>query len=303
MNITGKKATHTSCSFLLTLLLVGYCQGFISPSGRSILKRWADNVQINSYRLAHRRLRLLSKTGELDTEVKLVEDGTSSLDTLPRQGKVNEIDFCMAPSDVSLSSSGTYTLYSQSQNNAYTNDTKGSSEPKQILSLTRALNNASNRALRRILLSRAWPSPEALNRSLRQVLAAENERSIPSSSGDSNEPKCPIPRPVLNILMGRQKKKNDILGSGDIIKTESPRKGRTDEEWVSDQIQAFAQTYGKLPGYPLAEAYLESILSLATSGVESPKVTEVRHIFFSLSLLRDYYLFYFYKFTNITLLL
>ena len=77
MNITGKKATHTSCSILLTLLLVGYCQGFISPSGRSILKRWADNVQINSYHLAHRRLRLFSKTGELDTEVKLVEDGAS----------------------------------------------------------------------------------------------------------------------------------------------------------------------------------------------------------------------------------
>ena len=42
---------------------------------------------------------------------------------------------------------------------------RGHRNPTNSLSLTRALNNASNRALRRILLSRAQPSPEALNRS------------------------------------------------------------------------------------------------------------------------------------------
>ena len=57
------------------------------------------------------------------------------------RAKVNEIDFCIAPADVSMS--------------------------RKSSSLTAALNNASNRAVRRILLSRSWPSAEALNLSVR----------------------------------------------------------------------------------------------------------------------------------------
>ncbi len=79
------------------------------------------------------------------------------------RGKVNEIDFCIAPADVSLSRS-------------YSTSADPSTSDKS-LSLTRALNNASNRAVRRILLARSWPSAEALNLSLRQVLAAERDNN------------------------------------------------------------------------------------------------------------------------------
>lgn len=40
-------------------------------------------------------------------------------------------------------------------------------------------------------------------------------------------------------------------------------------------METFRSSYGALPGYPLADAYLECILSLATSGVESERVKEV----------------------------
>ena len=197
--------------------------------------------------------------------------------TRPKRGKVNEIDFCMAPSDVSLSRAYNTLATSDGDNN-------DDSQQQQILSLTRALNSASNRALRRILLSKAWPSPEALNRSLRQVLAAETKKEE-SSPSSTDQPKCPIPRPVLNILMRKSMSKSggnsngDGRSDGDIIQTVAitpeKKQGRTDEEWVFDQIAAFRETYGSLSGYSLAEAYLECILSLATSGEESPKVAEV----------------------------
>jgi len=197
--------------------------------------------------------------------------------TRPKRGKVNEIDFCMAPSDVSLSRAYNTLATSDGDNN-------DDSQQQQILSLTRALNSASNRALRRILLSKAWPSPEALNRSLRQVLAAETKKEEASPSS-TDQPKCPIPRPVLNILMRKSMSKSggnsngDGRSDGDIIQTVAitpeKKQGRTDEEWVFDQIAAFRETYGSLSGYSLAEAYLECILSLATSGEESPKVAEV----------------------------
>jgi hypothetical protein len=153
-----------------------------------------------------------------------------------KQGKVNEIDFCIAPADASLSRSDS--------------------------SLTRFLNNASNRAVRRILLARSWPSAEALNLSLRQVLsaaAAANAEEIPASTA-----KCPVPRPILNILMRR----SDSEGP-------SPR-SRSDEEYVQDQLQNFREQYGDAPGLGLAEAYLECVLSLATSGTESTRLEEVR---------------------------
>ena len=53
-------------------------------------------------------------------------------------------------------------------------------------------------------------------------------------------------------------------------------RGRTNEQYVADQIKAFRERYGSLPGFDYAEAYLESILSLATTGDESPRVSEVR---------------------------
>ena len=172
-------------------------------------------------------------------------------DTINR-GKVNEIDFCIAPADVSLSRS-----YGAA----------ASAASSKSLSLTRALNNASNRAVRRILLARSWPSAEALNMSLRQVLAAEKERG-PDIPMDSEGMKCPVPRPILNILVRRGKSPK----GGDAAPT--PR-GRTDEEYVADQLKAFRERYMAIPGFALAEAYLECILSLATSGVESPRVSEV----------------------------
>lgn len=153
------------------------------------------------------------------------------------RGKVNEIDFCIAPADASLARSDS--------------------------SLTRFLNNASNRAVRRILLARSWPSAEALNLSLRQVLSspsAANTEEIQTSTA-----KCPVPRPILNILTRRR----DSSG-------EMPTKRiRSDEEYVQDQLQNFREQYGDAPGVELAEAYLECVLSLATSGTESIRVEEV----------------------------
>ena len=185
-----------------------------------------------------------------------------------KRGKVNEIDFCMAPSDASLSRS-----YGSSSSTINNNE----EQPPRKQSLTRALNSVSNRAVRRILLSRSWPSPEALNLSLRQVLSSSSSPSSPttetssstdeSSNSDSNV-KCPVPRPILNIIMNR---------SNDESSTETPvsKTTRTDEQWVNDQIKAFRESYGELDGYQFADAYLESILSLATSGEESYRVSEV----------------------------
>lgn len=170
------------------------------------------------------------------------------------RGKVNEIDYCIAPADVSLSRA-----YEQSIRDAE------SPTPKN-LSLTRALNNASNRAVRRILLARCWPSEEALNSSLRLAAAAEKQAQKEREASGSTA-KCPVPRPILNLLMRR-----DSSSGG----APSGTTGRTSEQYVLDQIIAFRDRYGSLPGYNYAEAYLESVLSLATSGEESPRVKEVR---------------------------
>lgn len=175
-------------------------------------------------------------------------------DVVPYRGKVNEIDFCIAPADVSLSRS-----YLQ---------TKSANPEIRILSLTRALNNASNRAVRRILLARSWPSAEALNLSLRQVLKADSNKSAETEILSAS--KCPVPRPILNILMQRRADTLEESKEGFPI----PR-SRTDQEYVTDQIAAFRESYGAIPGYSMAEVYLECILSLATSGIESPRVKEV----------------------------
>jgi hypothetical protein len=183
-------------------------------------------------------------------------DGDSVGVPFANRGKVNEIDFCIAPADVSLSRS-------------YSTSADASASDKS-LSLTRALNNASNRVVRRILLARSWPSAEALNLSLRQVLAAERDNNSREAAKERvATAKCPVPRPILNILV-RRRGDSETVGEKPM-----PRKSRTDEEYVADQLAAFRERYSTIPGFSLAEAYLECILSLATSGVESPRVSEV----------------------------
>lgn len=167
------------------------------------------------------------------------------------RGKVNEIDYCIAPADVSLS-------------RAYAQSSTNSDNPTQkSLSLTQSLNNASNRAVRRILLARCWPSEEALNLSLRLAAAAEKQAQEARKASGSTA-KCPVPRPLLNLLMRK-----------DTSSGKSVSRGRTSEQYVADQISSFRDLYGSLPGYNDAEAYLESVLSLATSGEESSRAKDV----------------------------
>lgn len=231
-----------------------------------------------------------------------------------KRGKVNEIDFCIAPADVSLSraygaaaTTGTATAANDEAAGAASatgaatsspetaDDAAASTSSSPLLSLTRALNNASNRAVRRILLARSWPSAEALNLSLRLSAAAEKERELTRlsasaaasaalSPSSSSEAKCPIPRPILNVLMRKRRHKlqqgiegGEDGGSGrDGDRSNGPPvpRSRTNEEYVADQIRTFRERYGDLTGYAYAESYLEAILNLATAGIESPDVEE-----------------------------
>ena len=206
--------------------------------------------------------------------------------TVYYRGLVNEIDYCIDPSDVSLSRA-----YSTSENNS--NGEVGNN--LTTLSLTRALNNASNRAVRRILLVRCWPSPEALNLSLRLAALAEKQALMErEASGTKSTARCPIPRPILNVLMRRDDSTVQQQAGGrggdeslpsSVVATsgttnsnpeQTRSRSRTNEEYVSDQIRSFRERYGSLKDYNYAEAYLESVLSLATSGEESSRVPEVR---------------------------
>ena len=198
-------------------------------------------------------------------------------DKIIYRGKVNEIDYCIAPSDVSLSRAS-----------GKVSNSDGVKSP-QTISLTQFLNNASNRAVRRILLAKSWPSEEAFNMSLRLAAAAEKkaQKARKANRTESTE-KCPIPRPILNMFTRRDassrsstsmsakisptsKKGMNVVSST----SSSQKKTRTNKEYVEDQIIAFKERYGNLPGYSSAEAYLESVLSLATTGDESPRVKEV----------------------------
>ena len=181
----------------------------------------------------------LSRTHILSRTLLPATPGADIEENTTPRGKVNEIDFCIAPADASLS--------------------------QPTASLTRYLNNASNRAVRRILLARSWPSAEALNLSLRQVLSA------PSSSGGESTAtaKCPVPRPILNILTRRRDNNSDPAS------TPMPR-SRSDEEYVQDQLKNFREAHADAPGLEMAVNYLDCVLSLATSGTESECVKEVR---------------------------
>lgn len=315
----GKMKLPSTCvAILAATLLMGWSDAFNSPSAKTS---------------THRILPSRSSSNFLQAQPTAVEEestaSTAADGSIPFQsrGKVNEIDFCMAPSDVSLSrsygassssssSSGTTTEAEvEVQAVAATTTSAAASAAdasgRRVLSLTRSLNNASNRAVRRILLSRSWPSAEALNLSLRQVLAKEKELSGDLSSAASDvvaaagtgveaavvesTSKCPVPRPILNIIMRRKddggtsiglKEKAVVRKGGeedanrnaneeDTPIPRSSKRGRTDEEWVAEQLDIFRESYEALPGYQYADAYLECILNLATSGVESPRVAEV----------------------------
>ena len=280
----------------LLLLLVHSSWSFVPQSTTSrnpkcSTLRYLDHLNKNRPLQHHYRLLSFTKryvTGadieqpptdeESSSESPAVPEATAA----PSRGKVNEIDFCIAPADVSLSRS-----YSSSSNTGST----AAVTPAPVLSLTRALNNASNRAVRRILLARAWPSAEALNKSFRQAAAMEKEREAATAkdntSNNKSGAKCPVPRPILNLIM-RRRSSSTPSSTGETTPAKSfdakvakegkptPR-SRTDKEYVADQLKSFRERYGQLPGYSFAEAYLESILSLATSGKESPRVTEVSY--------------------------
>jgi len=198
-------------------------------------------------------------------------------DTIIYRGKVNEVDYCIAPGDLSLSS-------------AIGKVSKGEDDKSlQTISLTQALNNASNRAMRRILLAKSWPSEEAFNMSLRLAAAAEKKaQKARKANGNQNTGKCPIPRPILNMITRKDASSRSSIGNsattsppsnsgvkGATSSANSSKKTRTNKEYVADQIIAFQERYGSLPGYSYAEAYLESVLSLATTGDESSRVKEV----------------------------
>lgn len=198
---------------------------------------------------------------------------TSSLS--PPRGKVNEIDFCIAPADVSLS---------RAYGKLMTTTAAAADAP--TLSLTRALNNASNRAVRRILLARSWPSAEALNVSLRRVAQAErqqqqeqqNDQQKSQANGNDNDiptttSKCPVPQPILNVLT-RKSRRNANNNNNNAI-TPPQARSRTDAEYVADQLQSFRARYGELVGYEYAHDYLEAVLSLATTGIESARSVQV----------------------------
>ena len=86
---------------------------------------------------------------------------------------------------------------------------------------------------------------------------------------ESDKMKCPVPRPILNILMKRRD------GPETINDVESTSSEEREQKWISDQIASFREAYSALPDYDQAEAYLESLLCLATNGTESDRVAEI----------------------------
>ena len=211
-----------------------------------------------------------------------------------RGAKMNEIDFTLAPSDVSLSRCYQMAKEVSEQSSAASSLSSSSAvakeeESESTLSLTRALNTASNRAVRRILLARSWPSAEALNLSLRTVLmqqqqqqSGENAKQEQVTTEENDKMKCPVPRPILNILVkNRRTESADAVTSNNNsnAKRDDNPKPRTskerEEQWIANQIAVFRESYKTTRGYDQAEAYLESILGLATSGVESERVKEI----------------------------
>jgi len=196
------------------------------------------------------------------------------------RGKVNEIDFCIAPSDVSLSRA--YAISKRGDTSEDGSVTMEESDGNRRVSLTKVLNTVSNRAVRRVLLSRSWPSPEALNASLRKVLSTNSSalqldpavKVKTAAAGDEKDAKCPVPRPILDAMMSKANAKDMNVNPGS-MRSQKGGGFKTDEEWIEEQKLTFREKFSSVPGFSLAEAYFDCILNLATSGVESPRVAEV----------------------------
>ena len=67
----------------------------------------------------------------------------------------------------------------------------------------------------------------------------------------------------------------------------SSKRGKTNAKWICNQMTSFREGYEKLSGYGFSDAYIECILSLATAeyilslattGVEFIRISDVRKI-------------------------
>lgn len=301
---TPKRALRRATSYALVLLQLSTlfpssCHGFSTPpytSNDSCSISTTLNLAVDpppgGFTVDEETANGVSTTPSIPYYSSMDAAASSSSTPMKRVGinsrgaKMNEIDFTLAPSDVSLSRcyqmsrDGASGTASASASVATTPQSMQAEQEQRVqtLSLTRALNTASNRAVRRILLARSWPSAEALNLSLRTVLMQQQqqeqvEATEKTGGGDNTDKaKCPVPRPILNILTKRR---------SDVKEDPAPRTGSTgaasekEQQWIETQINVFRESYGSIAGYDQAEAYLECILNLATSGEESTRVKEV----------------------------
>jgi hypothetical protein len=184
-------------------------------------------------RLLHLKLKTTTTSADIEQpsleETPAATTSSSSSSTTRKttsstiRSKINEIDYCIDPADVSL-------------------------HPVRN-SMTYALNDASNRVVRRILLARSWPSLEALNQSLMQQ---QQKKQQQLNGNDKNN-----------------KNKDETAATTTKSSSSSKKKSpRSDTEYVADQLQAFRDKYGAVENFPYACEYLECILALATRGVE-----------------------------------
>ena len=107
------------------------------------------------------------------------------------------------------------------------------------------------------------------------------------TASESDKAKCPVPRPILNILMKNRRPDLETAAADGPAPRDSTDAGEKDRRWIADQIAVFRESYESIPGYDSAEAYLECILNLATGGVESPRVKEVGSLWKSRCLTRS----------------
>eukprot|EP00546_Thalassionema_frauenfeldii_P018499 CAMPEP_0178902382 /NCGR_PEP_ID=MMETSP0786-20121207/4571_1 /TAXON_ID=186022 /ORGANISM="Thalassionema frauenfeldii, Strain CCMP 1798" /LENGTH=654 /DNA_ID=CAMNT_0020573637 /DNA_START=39 /DNA_END=2003 /DNA_ORIENTATION=+ len=249
-------------SLLLSLLLFGndncsdaFQHQLLQLTTTTTKYQAASNVVSKSSDPMRRRQNiLLLSSADIDNEEDNTGAGDSAasasslsltsgkVDAIPRP-RVNEVDFCMAPADSSLVA-------------ILSNPSSPSMGMSGSGTMTRYLNNASNRAIRRILLSKSWPSPESFNESLRKSLANKMTEKNQKKSTNGGL-KMPTPLKKIRLMNKPQ---------------------RSDEQYIQDQLSTFKSLYyGTNDGgyYASAEAYLGCVLSLATSGMESTRVQEV----------------------------
>jgi len=146
---------------------------------------------------------------------------------------INEIDFCLSNLDSSLSLAA-------------------SDRP----SMTSFLNVATNRALRRIILARSWPSEEKLS----ELLNSDEDGDEQAAGGKSGK-KCPVPRPILKLIMlGRSSPPPPQESCNQqIISRLLP----SDNLPIAAQLNSFEEIYNGLPNFKSARAYYETVLSLS----------------------------------------